>query len=122
MWLSLVLLLANSCRGGGWARPRSIVDARAMLAGQRGPDKAQTGTAVYRNILSRTWGSHCRMLPTDSVYFDRKVARCGGVPGVIAGISRLLLEVEASPAILEPVASSSQIWWLNSAAGATCWP
>ena len=116
------LACAAGCAGGGWARPSNIVDARASLQQPHpGGSATQTGTVVYRRVLAPTWGAHCRMLPTDSVYFDRQVARCGAVPGTVAGVSRLLREVEASPETLVPVPAGDRVHWLDPPRSDGCW-
>jgi putative component of membrane protein insertase Oxa1/YidC/SpoIIIJ protein YidD len=102
------------------APARNVVDARAIAEHDRSGEPPQTATSVYRGILARSWGSHCRMLPTDSVYFDRQVARCGAAVGAVAGVARLLLEVEATPEVLPPVPASDRLHWLAGPGLDTC--
>jgi hypothetical protein len=61
------------------------------------------------------------MLPTDSTYFDRMVDVCGAIPGTVAGVSRLLLEVEATPEALTPVPAADRSHWLDPARSDGCW-
>jgi putative component of membrane protein insertase Oxa1/YidC/SpoIIIJ protein YidD len=114
-----------SCAGLGPTGARrdtgNIVDARFMTA-DSSPERPQTASDIYRALLAPTWGSDCRMLPTDSVYFDEKVRRCGAILGAVAGLARLLLEVEATPAVLVPVPASDRVHWLDSSGSRPCWP
>lgn len=118
-WLLGVVVMAG-CTTPGLARPRSLVDAHYLLS-PRPASSPQTATAVYRSILAKSMGSHCRMLPTDSEFFDRKVAQCGAVPGVMAGFSRMLLEIEATPEVVEPVPATDRVHWLDLPRDDSCW-
>jgi putative component of membrane protein insertase Oxa1/YidC/SpoIIIJ protein YidD len=118
-----VLLAAQACAtdatlGSGTAAWNPI-DARHITAPQVGRP-AHTATRTYRQILAHSWGSHCRMLPTDSAYLDARIERCGAVLGVVTGFARLLLEIEASPSVLSPVPSSVRMHWLAPPPTDTC--
>ena len=118
----LVWGFAAGCGSGGWAQPRSVLDAQVLARAAR-PARAerQTATGFYRDWLAWTWGSHCHMVPTDSEYFDQVVARCGAIPGMVAGVSRLLTEIEATPASHAPIATLQQTRWLAPPPPAACW-
>jgi putative component of membrane protein insertase Oxa1/YidC/SpoIIIJ protein YidD len=118
-WLLTLAVAGCSARNG--MPSRNIVDARFVIAGQQGRQAPETATATYRTVLAKTLGSHCRMLPSDSEYFDRKVKQCGAVAGVMAGVSRVLLEVEATAEVAEPVPATKRLYWLDPPRSDSCW-
>jgi hypothetical protein len=116
----LGLVVVAGCAAAGRYAPRAVLDGG--FVGAQSTASPQTGTVVYRALIAKTLGSHCRMVPSDSTYFDRKVAACGAIPGVVAGVSRVLLEVEATPETLVPLATGRGVRWLDPPRPDTCWP
>jgi hypothetical protein len=53
------------------------------------------------------------MLPSDSAHFDRRARRCGVLASVVGGVSRVLLEAGATPALLDTVVSEGRLRYLD---------
>jgi hypothetical protein len=70
-------------------------------------------TSAYREILAKSLGARCRMLPSDSERFDEWGRRCGGARGAVLGVARLYLEVAASPQFLSPVIAEGALKWVD---------
>ena len=90
----------------------SAVDAR-FVATRMHPAKPAVATGVYQNLLARSLYARCRMLPSDSELFDRRAHDCGGLTAAVLGISRLYLEVEASPQVLPATFAEGRMRWLD---------
>jgi hypothetical protein len=70
-------------------------------------------TSAYRDVLSKSIYSRCRMVPTDSEMFDILLKRCGVVRAVLRSSARLFLERAATPAYLRPVRIEGHLRWLD---------
>ena len=103
------------------ARAVGGVDARYMTTRGRATSVA-LATGVYRNVLSRSLYSRCRMFPSDSELFDRRARTCGATVGAVLGASRLLLETEASPEILPVTFADGRLRWFDNGAPTACAP
>jgi hypothetical protein len=122
----LAMLLTIAVSGGSCAGPYRTqapgwLEARALLRVQQ-TGRVQTSTRAYREVVARSLASHCRMFPSDSELYDLRAARCGAAPAALLGVSRLLLEVEASPAFLPVVAGGPRVRWLDLPPSAACRP
>lgn len=121
--LALTLLGAAACASGRppHTRPIGALEAAAM-AGRGAARTAQTSTSAYRALSRNALGSSCRMFPTDSEVYDRRARRCGAVTAAVGGVSRLLLEVAASPELLRPVVVEGRMRWLDLPPDGECAP
>jgi hypothetical protein len=70
-------------------------------------------TSAYRDVLSKSIFSRCRMVPSDSEMFDILLRRCGVVRAVMRSSARLLLERAATPAYLRPVRLGGRLHWID---------
>jgi hypothetical protein len=128
--LSLAAVIASSCAGPRRTTGVGALEARYLFwrARQRTRDPGQqtkppeTSTRVYRNILSQSIFSQCRMFPSDSELYDLRAARCGAAPAAVMGISRVLLEVTASSQVLPALIVGGRVRWLDLPPGDVCAP
>ena len=68
----------------------------------------------YRTLVAPALGSRCRMVPSDSEYVDRRARGCGGgVSAAVRGISRVLLEVGATPALLPATVQGGRLHFVD---------
>jgi hypothetical protein len=95
---------------GGLETRYRLVTRRAARVSPAPPAAA---TRVYRDFLARSMFSRCRMIPTDSQLFDLRARRCGSVPAAVLGWSRMLLEVEATPATVRPALLDGHLGWFD---------
>jgi len=106
-----VVLLLGCAPASLQRRPVAPLEARFRAGRARAP--ATAATSVYRDLLARSLYSRCRMWPTDSVAFDVHARRCGALSATVHAAARLLLEREARPEYLAPVALEGRIRWLD---------
>jgi hypothetical protein len=80
-----------------------------------GGDSARplAATWSYRALVAPALGSRCDMFPSDSTYFDRRARRCGVLGSVVGGVSRVLLEAGATPALLDTVISEGRLRYVD---------
>ena len=115
---ALVAMVAAGCVAARRAPPVSPLEARYRLAARRvGP---ATSVGVYRALLRPGLFSRCRMLPHDSLLFALRAPRCGEPRAAVLAAARLLLEVEASPALLRPVLHDGRVVWFDLPAEGSC--
>jgi hypothetical protein len=107
-----VACLVLACTSGReLARPGSALEARWQLGRDR--ERRVVATSIYRDLLSRSLFARCRMVPTDSHYFDARARRCGGLSAAIDGAARLYLESAATPRFLRPLRLDGRLRWLD---------
>lgn len=113
--LALVALYALSACGGhlgGAAPSMSPLEARYRLA-LRGGAPPVVATSVYRGLLAQSLFSRCRMLPTDSRFYDLRARRCGSIVTAVTSVARLFLETSASPRYLRATVIDGRIGWVH---------
>jgi hypothetical protein len=116
--------------GGAASRPMGALEARWRLRDHGGAarrsretsKRSVAATRIYRNVLSLSLGSKCRMVPSDSRLYDLRARRCGGLLAAYLGIARLLLEVEASPRVLRPTLYGGRVGWFDLPRTGPCAP
>jgi hypothetical protein len=107
--------------GGAASKPMGALEARWRLR-EYGGDRSVAATKIYRNVLSLSLGSKCKMVPSDSRLYDLRARRCGGLLAAYLGIARLLLEVEASPRVLRPTLYGGRVGWFDLPRTGSCAP
>jgi hypothetical protein len=106
--------LLVGCAAAGRPTQLRAVDARQLLARrQAAPQQPVTATVIYRAMAKSALYAQCRMLPSDSQAFDLRVPVCGAPAAALLGVSRLLLEREATPASLPQVVLEGRLRWLD---------
>ena len=115
----MFLLLAACAPAISSAPPVSPLVARyrLMSAAQGRPVVA---TRVYRDVLSSSLASRCRMVPTDSEAFDARARSCGALNAAVIGVSRLYLERAATPAYLRATTLEGRVRWLDLESSEPC--
>jgi hypothetical protein len=120
---SLVLagLLGLACVSGRpLERTGSALEARWRWRRETRARRA-VATVVYQDLLGRSLFARCEMVPTDSQMFDHRSRRCGALPAVVLGISRLYLEAAATPRFLRPLTMDGRLRWLDLPGPDECW-
>jgi hypothetical protein len=113
--LVLVAVCALSACGGhlgGAAPPLSPLEARYRLA-LRGAAPPVVATSIYRGLLAQSLFSRCRMIPTDSRFYDLRARRCGSLVTAVTSAARLFLETSASPRYLRATVIEGRVGWVH---------
>jgi hypothetical protein len=71
-------------------------------SGAVGGGPSNPSVSFYQQVLRRTLGSHCSLLPHDSALAQWRLQRCGTVPAVVQSMARFYLETDA-PQLALPV-------------------
>ncbi len=102
IWITASLLcLAGAACSTRWPSPPQVssIDSNYRLSKLESAYKPGAGDSpgvrAYRNLLSRTLGSHCRYFPSDSRYHLTLSKKCGPGRATIKSMSRFLLEYDA---------------------------
>jgi hypothetical protein len=116
-----MMAVALSCAAPRRTRNLGALEAQYLLH-RREHERAQTSTLAYRTILARSLSSQCRMFPSDSQLYDLRAADCGAAPAAVMGISRLLLEVSATPRFLPGLIVDRRVRWFDLPPAGACGP
>lgn len=83
--------------------------SRIHDAGIESAGTASPGVTVYQRVLSRTLGSHCSLYPSDSVYAQENMRRCGPLNATLKSMARFYLEPD-SATLQMPVIRSAAVY------------
>jgi hypothetical protein len=75
---------------------------------------------TYRHLISPLLASRCRMFPGDSEHYVHERRSCGTWTALVRAVSRMFLEVAASPEFLPMTVNQARLQFVDLPTDAPC--